>query len=351
MQSLDDVTCARLAQFEVLTAEWQLAAARFPQWITEPGHEPYRPIATLACGLELDDLGRGNDMRCAGQLAQGLVDAMLNLATHPDVDYLPSLVLLRDAELLAQLRPSLEPLGIELRLAKSLPLIEAVELRMRQGFTDPHSVDAWTELMGAIIQPRHELKYAIRALHAAEHHVGAARLAGSLEPHVADPAVLTYLRMRWELSSILWAIRDRAGALAHHRAILNLAPSDPLGIRPDLIARLIREGKADMAFDVVGELRAPYSALESYASALVAFALIGDCDESRAELKCAIRTNQYAAKYLTPSARAWIPRKEDIEPGNTVEGMMIRDRLEEAWAYVDGAQKWLRKVRGAKTRG
>ena len=205
--------------------------------------------------------------------------------------------------------------------------------------------------MGAMYQPHHQLKYALGALEAAEHHVGAERLAGNLEPHLADPVVMTYLKMRWEVSDIQWAIRERDAALAHHRAILDLAPSDPLGIRVDLIARLIREDRADVAFDVVGELDNPMSALEAYASALVTFAMIGDCDESRNDLRFALRMNRHAAKYLAPSARTWLPRKEDIEPGNAAEGMMIQDRLDEAWLYVGGAHEWLRKVRGARKRG
>ncbi len=137
MQPLDDVMCARLAQFEVLTAEWQLAAVRFPQWVKEPGREPYRLFATIVCCLESEHLGRGDVIRHPGPLAPGLVMALLDLATHPDMEYLPSLILMRDAELLEQLRPGLESLGIQLRLAESLPLIKAFERNMRREFADP----------------------------------------------------------------------------------------------------------------------------------------------------------------------------------------------------------------------
>ena len=137
MQPLDNATCARLAQFEVLTAEWQLAAVRFPQWVKEPGRKPYRLFAAIACCLESEHLGRGDVARSPGLLAPGLVMSLLALATYPDMEYLPSLILMRDAELLEQLRPDLEPLGIQMRLAESLPLIEAFERNMRRDFADP----------------------------------------------------------------------------------------------------------------------------------------------------------------------------------------------------------------------
>ena len=137
MPVLNDMDTARLARLTIHNAKWQLATIRMPKWVAEPGVEPFRPLVPLARCPEVPFLGGGPVGRPGDALAPGLVTALLRLANHTEVRYLPSDIAMRDADSIAALEPVLGPLGVTLHLVDSVPLIDAVEREMRQEIAGP----------------------------------------------------------------------------------------------------------------------------------------------------------------------------------------------------------------------
>ena len=128
---------ARLARFTVRTAEWQLAAIQMPKWVAEPGVEPFRALVPLARCPEVPFLGGGDISRPGDALEPGLLTALLRLASHAEVRYLPSVIAMRDAPQIAGLEPLLRPIGVTLYQVDSVPLIDEVEREMRKDLAGP----------------------------------------------------------------------------------------------------------------------------------------------------------------------------------------------------------------------
>ncbi len=132
MPVLNDLDTARLARLSVRKAKWQLATILMPKWVAEPGVEPFRPLLPFARCPEVPFLGGGPVNRPGDALGPGLLTALLRLANHAEVRYLPSDIAMRDADSIAALEPVLGPLGVTLHLVDSLPLIDEVDREMRQ---------------------------------------------------------------------------------------------------------------------------------------------------------------------------------------------------------------------------
>jgi tetratricopeptide (TPR) repeat protein len=145
-----------------------------------------------------------------------------------------------------------------------------------------------------------------------------------------------YMRARMSLADALWGEGDVIEAEAHYRELLRLNPGDNQGVRYQLLALLIEEGK-DIDARALLQQFDEESATWLYAKALVAFRLGEAADD---QLDRALAANRHVAPFLTGE-------KETSElppyysPGSVEEAVITADYFIDAWNETPDATFWL----------
>lgn len=132
-------------------------------------------------------------------------------------------------------------------------------------------------------------------------------------------------------------------AAAHYFEMLNLNPSDDQGVRYDLLALSLENGKQETAARVIEAFADDESAAFAYGRALFEFQRGGDSDPARLALRAARARNAHVVDFLLGTK----PLPERLEPsseaGGETEAVFIADQFARAWETTRGAREWLRR--------
>jgi tetratricopeptide (TPR) repeat protein len=107
-----------------------------------------------------------------------------------------------------------------------------------------------------------------------------------------------YMRARSGLAQTLWALDERAAAIAHFTDMLWLNPGDNQGIRSLLASCLIQTGDDDALGSLLDQYAEDASATWMYTRALWLFRREGAGRKANAALRKALNANPFVPEYL-----------------------------------------------------
>lgn len=206
----------------------------------------------------------------------------------------------------------------------------------------PDCADAYTVLAEQARDVERALDLYAAGVDAAERALGPAVFAEQAGHFWGLVQTRPYMRARFGLAQSLEALGRREEAMAHYRALLRLNPNDNQGVRYSLLALLLELDRDDEAGSLMAEFADEPTALWRYGRALWTFRREGDGPAARGRLDAALRSNRYAARYLTGDDEPG-PRPASYALGSEEEAIVCETCLGDVWRATPGAADWLRR--------
>jgi tetratricopeptide (TPR) repeat protein len=150
-----------------------------------------------------------------------------------------------------------------------------------------------------------------------------------------------YMRARAALAETLWELGDTDAAVAHARELLRLNPGDNQGIRYNLLAWLLREGRDDEVGKVLDQYKDDGSAQWLYARALVTYRLEGPSRKAVRQLRAALDANPFVPEFLLGERHLPKQLPEYVGFGDENEAVMAVALIGQQWIRTPGALDWL----------
>lgn len=207
----------------------------------------------------------------------------------------------------------------------------------------PDCVDAYVLLAEEAASRKEALEFYRQGVEAGERILGPDRLENEREEFWLDLDTRPYMRARFGLAHVLWALGRRDEAIAHLEAMLRLNPNDNQGVRYILSGWLLNMDR----FDDLVRLLDSYdeaTAVWAYTRALLAFRQEGDSPGARKQLKAAQRLNKHVPAYLLGTK----PMPHQPPPyyglGDENEAIHYAAMALGGWKATPGATNWLREL-------
>lgn len=173
-----------------------------------------------------------------------------------------------------------------------------------------------------------------------------AEAASEEPPGAVDWQVVTrpYVVAAYRLAAIEWSQGNQSKALDLYRNAMKAEPSDSLGVRYFLAARLLDSGQFDEFTGVVEKFDGDGSTYWKFNRALSWFWRSGESSMAQAALDRAIQSNRYALALLAglEPIGELTPRVPDA--GSVQEAMHLAHWYASGWRNVNGAVDWLARV-------
>lgn len=150
-----------------------------------------------------------------------------------------------------------------------------------------------------------------------------------------------YMRARMGLAQELWQAGEFEQSIAHMLEMLRLNENDNMGVRHEVVPRLIEQGRDDDAARLLESFDMDDGAALSYARALVEFRKGGAGEAANAQLAVAVRANMHVAKYLTGRAKPNVVPGPSFRLGSEEEAVRVLIAQSGAWFATPGAIPWL----------
>lgn len=200
-------------------------------------------------------------------------------------------------------------------------------LRLAARANDPDAVRAWLA----------------RAVESAEPMIDDAAQGRRQAPLEWEMVVKPYVVGGFRLAGIEWSLGNRDKALEIYRRLLVADPSDTMGVRYFLAARLLTAGLLDEFASLVERFAKDSSTYWLFNLALSAFRAMGDCSESQTVLEQAVRSNRYVPALLGGLERMGPLEERVPESGTRQEALHCAHWYAEGWRRVPGATAWIAK--------
>jgi tetratricopeptide (TPR) repeat protein len=154
-----------------------------------------------------------------------------------------------------------------------------------------------------------------------------------------------YMRSLEGLAASLWVLGERGESISHYRRMLELNPNDNQGVRYELAARLLEEGRDEELGELLERYEEEGSADWLYTRALWRFRTEGATRKATADLEEAASANPYVPLYL-------LGRKNFLAQGlpglvglgDESEAVAYFARALPEWLKTPGAVEWLRET-------
>jgi tetratricopeptide (TPR) repeat protein len=215
----------------------------------------------------------------------------------------------------------------------------------------PDCADAYLVLAEQSRSEREALTYFEQAVAAGERALGPHAFRDHVGHFWGLLETRPYMRARFALADVLWAIGRRDEAIGHLQEMLQLNPNDNQGVRYTLAGWLATLGRDDELQALLDRFAEDGMAAWAYAGALVAFRRTGDSPEARALLAKAKKTNKHVTGYLCGDEPLPRDQPEHYSPGDENEAVLYAASAIGAWKTTPGALAWLREGAVAKKRG
>jgi len=150
-----------------------------------------------------------------------------------------------------------------------------------------------------------------------------------------------YMRARAALAETLWALGERAEAVAHQFELLRLNPNDNQGIRHRQAEYLLALERYDELDELFGAYKDDDAAAFVYTKALAAFRRQGDSPESQTLRAEAREQNPHVPAYLSGRKRLPARLPDYVGFGDPSEAVDYAVGAKAQWASVPGALAWL----------
>jgi tetratricopeptide (TPR) repeat protein len=160
-----------------------------------------------------------------------------------------------------------------------------------------------------------------------------------------------YMRARFGLADVLWALGRRDEAVGHLQEMLRLNPNDNQGARYTLLGWLLNLGRHDDVQALLDRYDDDGSAAWAYTRALSAFDRHGDTPAARKLLARAIKVNKHVAPFLLEEKRLPVDQPGYYSPGDPSEAALYAASALGGWKTTPAATAWLREATAAKKRG
>jgi tetratricopeptide (TPR) repeat protein len=150
-----------------------------------------------------------------------------------------------------------------------------------------------------------------------------------------------YMRARAALAETLWEQDDKEAAIEHARELLRLNPGDNQGIRYNLLAWLLREGRDDEVGKLLDQYQDDGAAQWLYARALVTFRLEGPSRKAVRQVRAALDANPFVPEFLLGERRLPKQLPDYVGFGDENEAVMAVALVGQQWIRTPGAVDWL----------
>lgn len=215
----------------------------------------------------------------------------------------------------------------------------------------PDCADAYLVLAEQSRSEREALTHFEQAVAAGERALGPQAFRDDVGHFWGLLATRPYMRARFALADVLWAIGRRDEAIGHLQEMLRLNPGDNQGVRYTLAGWLANLGRDDELQTLLDLFVEDGMAALAYARALVAFRRTGDSPEARTLLATARKTNKHVTAYLCGDEPLPRDQPRHYSPGDESEAVLYAAGAIGAWKTTPGALAWLRHGAAAKARG
>lgn len=152
-----------------------------------------------------------------------------------------------------------------------------------------------------------------------------------------------YMRARNELADLLLRMGRENEAIAHFEALLDLNPSDNLGVRHPLLGRYLAKDDLKRARRLLRKYKESSSAVFYWGRTLERF-LSGDLRGAEEALRDARARNRFVEVYLTGLKRAPSLLPRHYIDGSDDEALVCLDAIGEAWDKHPEALAWLQAI-------
>ena len=201
--------------------------------------------------------------------------------------------------------------------------------------------DAWIVLADAAPTAQVAAELYEGGMRAGVAAIGAERFESLRGALWKDLETRPYMQARLGLAEALIDLDRHADALNHYRALLELDPSDSLGVRYILLAQLLHEGSNDEAGRLLAEYEDDAQALWPYGRLLWRYRSDGDAESTREAFAAAVGANPHVVKYLLDPDSMPDPDAPSLELGSREEAAYVADALIDAFQSTEGALEWL----------
>lgn len=215
-----------------------------------------------------------------------------------------------------------------------------IQLARRALALSPDCADAYVLLAERAWGPEEARRLYTEGVAAGERALGLRFFADEVGHFWDHIQARPYMRARFGLAQELEAAGSVDQAVEHYRTLLHLDAHDHQGVRYQLLALLLREGRDEQAGSLLSEHGHEITALWSYGWVLWAFKL-NDLRQARRLLKSAVRANPHVPGYLTAPDEMPDLEVPHYALGSEEEAFVCVAELGEAWQRTPGAVDWL----------
>jgi tetratricopeptide (TPR) repeat protein len=221
---------------------------------------------------------------------------------------------------------------------------QCVQLAQQALSLYPDCADAYLLLAESACSSKESIDLLRQAVAAGERAVGEKRFkqyAGHFWGHLETRP---YMRARHTLANELWLAGDRAEAIDHYRAMIELNPGDNQGVRYVLAACLLQECRDAELETLLNQYADDDSAAWHYTRAVLAFRREGDGDDARKRLRDAMRQNKFVPEFMLDQRPLPPDPPRYIGRGDESEAIEYTFSFRPGWRATPGAIAWLRRV-------
>lgn len=222
--------------------------------------------------------------------------------------------------------------------------LRAVALALQATAIDPGCVDAAvTVATRGASSPQSEIAILQDAVREAEKRLGRKFFRENKGDFWGLVETRPYMRARSALAEALWSVGQRAEAIAHYEAMLELNPQDNQGLRYALIGPYFCTDRLNGVQRLLQEYADDDCAVFNWARALERF-VSGDLTAAAHALEHAKSANPHVLPFLTGKRRLPRALPAMYGHGDKNEAIICADALLAAWRHHPAAMKWLKGV-------
>ena len=228
--------------------------------------------------------------------------------------------------------------------ALQAPVARRTALARRALTISPDCADAYVLLAEAAIDPQEARHLYEQGVAAGERTLGTETLTQEAGHFWGLVETRPYMRAREGLAHVLWHLDERAAAIEHAQALLQLNPGDNQGIRYVLASWLLAVGDAEALEQLLAQYPDEWTAHWGYTQALLAFRRHGAGRRADAALKRALQINPYVPLYLLGITA--FPREVPAAygMGDEQEAVVYVAEAAQPWLETPGASEWVATV-------